>query len=311
MNPIQTVMKLPAPIALFVYNRPQHLERTIRCLKNNELARESDLFVFSDGPKTIKDEAKINEVRSIIHSITGFGNLKIVEQEKNIGLANSVITGVTRLTEKFGKVIVMEDDLESSPYMLRYFNEALDKYQNEEQVMHIGAYMYPINPDGLPESFFFRMATSWGWATWARAWKHFEPDIEKLFRQFDEDKITAFSVDRSENFWKQVNELRTGKINSWAIRWYASLFLAGGLALHPGVSMTNNIGNDASGRHSESTNMYDVKVSDKKITEFPEIIQENEDAYNRIKHFYRTRKGSWFNRVVRYIRTNVNRHNKL
>ncbi|MCL1943140.1 MAG: glycosyltransferase [Candidatus Azobacteroides sp.] len=311
MNPIQTVMKSPAPIALFVYNRPQHLERTIRCLKNNELAGESDLFVFSDGPKTIKDEAKINEVRSIIHSITGFGNLKIMEQEKNIGLANSVITGVTRLTEKFGKVIVMEDDLESSPYMLRYFNEALDKYQNEEQVMHIGAYMYPINPDGLPESFFFRMATSWGWATWARAWKHFEPDIEKLFHQFDEDKITAFSVDRSENFWKQVNELRTGKINSWAIRWYASLFLAGGLALHPGVSMTNNIGNDASGRHSESTNMYDVKVSDKKITEFPEIIQENEDAYNRIKHFYRTRKGSWFNRAVRYIRTNVNRYNKL
>ena len=298
-------MKL-APIALFVYNRPAHTQKTIEALKNNLLASESDLYIFSDAAKTAKDNDSVAKVQQLINGLdnNSFNKIEIIEQRENLGLANSIITGVTRLVNEYGRVIVMEDDLISSPYCLQYFNDALDFYLDYERVMHIGAYMYPINMAGLPDSFFFRAVPSWAWATWKRAWVHFEPDIEKLYARFDDKKISDFSIDHSENFWKQVNEYRAAKINSWAIRWYASVFLAGGLSLWPSVSFINNIGNDASGTHSDATDMYHNKeLCNRRISDFPKIIEENNEAYKRIKHFYRTRKGSWLKRGMTFLRT--------
>jgi len=195
--------------------------------------------------------------------------------------------------------------LESSPYLLQYLNDALSFYENNEQVMHIGAYMYPINPEALPETFFFRLITSWGWATWKRAWDYFEPDVEKLNSRFDKEKIYAFSIDGTENFWKIFQDFRAGKNNSWATRWYASIFLQNGLALHPAKSMTNNIGHDASGTHSGVSDMYAVRVADKPLSFFSADISENKEAVERIKHFFRTRKGSWYQRGKRYATTRV------
>jgi hypothetical protein len=296
-----------APIVLFVYNRPKHLETTVRCLQNNVLAQESELFIFSDAAKTAKDKDGVGKVRYIIHSINGFKKITIIERATNMGLAASVIDGVTRIVNEYGKIIVMEDDLESSPYMLQYFNAALNRYENEEKVMHIGAYMFPVDVAGLPETFFYRVATSWGWATWQRAWKHFEPDMEKSVARFDDEKVAAFSIDRCENFWKQVQEYRAGKINSWAIRWYASMFLQGGLALHPAVSMVNNTGQDASGIHSEASDMYRVKIATQEVGTFPAAVEENAMAYERIKHFCRTRKGSLWQRGIKFVRTRYKR----
>ena len=298
-------MKNLAPIALFAYNRPEHLERTLRSLAANALASSSDLFIFSDGPKTDKDKKNVDAVRSLIRAVTGFKSVKIVENSVNVGLAENIINGVTTLVNNHGKVIVMEDDLESSLYLLQYMNDALNFYEHNEQVMHIGAYMYPINPEALPETFFFRLVTSSGWATWKRAWDYFEPDIEKLNTRFDKEKIHAFSIEGTENFWKIFREFRAGKNNSWATRWYAGVFLQNGLALHPAKSMTNNIGHDASGTHSGVSDMYAVTVADKPINFFPADIRENEEAVERIKHFFRTRKGSWYQRGKRYAATRI------
>ena len=164
-----------APIALFVYNRPDHMRRTLSYLQKNELAAESRLFIFSDGAKTGADEAKIVEIRQQAKLVTGFKSVKVIERKANVGLANSIISGVTQLVNEYGKVIVFEDDLLSSPYTLEYFNEALDQYANQPEVMHIGAYMYDLKTPNLPQTFFYRAATSWGWATWARAWKSLIP----------------------------------------------------------------------------------------------------------------------------------------
>ncbi|HZX59544.1 MAG TPA: glycosyltransferase, partial [Mucilaginibacter sp.] len=166
-----------APIALFVYNRPEHTRRTLAYLQKNLLADESRLFIFSDGPKNEADKAKVEEVRQLVKEATGFKSVKVFEKDENLGLANSIISGVTKLVNEYDKVIVFEDDLLSSPYTLQYFNEALTRYVNDIEVMHIGAYMYDLPDKKLPEAFFYRAATSWGWATWARAWKYFEPDI--------------------------------------------------------------------------------------------------------------------------------------
>ncbi|MDB5111828.1 MAG: hypothetical protein JWR67_2942 [Mucilaginibacter sp.] len=290
-----------APIALFVYNRPEHTRRTLNYLKKNLLAEESRLFIFSDAAKTDAEQAKVEQVRNLIREVSGFKSVKVMERKQNFGLANSIITGVTQLVNEYGKVIVFEDDLLSSPFTLQYFNDGLNRYAKEEKVMHIGAYMYNLADKSLPETFFYRAASSWGWATWARAWKHFEPDIDQLIPQFDAQKINQFSIENTMNFWKQVQEFKAGKNNSWAIRWYASIFLKGGLTLNPSRSLINNIGNDGTGIHSNPENMYQVKISQKPVKHFPTEVKEDKHAYEAIKHFLKHRKGSLMQRGLRYM----------
>ncbi len=295
-----------APIALFVYNRPQHTERTIKYLQQNLLADESRLYIFSDGAKNAEDEEKVNEIRNYLKTVDGFKAVKIIESEKNKGLANSIINGVTKLNNEYGHVIVFEDDLISSPHTLTYFNEALTKYKTEEKVMHIGAYMYPLTVDNLPETFFYRAASSWGWATWNRAWRHFEPNIETLIQQFDKDKRHQFAIEGTMNFWKQMKEFKNGKNNSWAIRWYASIFLRGGITLNPSQSLINNIGHDGTGVHSGINDIYNVIINPKPIKEFPTAVAEDPEAYTAIKNFLATRKGGLWLRIKRYLKQKLN-----
>ncbi|MGM9476271.1 glycosyltransferase family 2 protein [Pedobacter sp. GSP4] len=295
-------MQKLAPIALFVYNRPQHTERTLNFLQQNELAGESHLYIFSDGAKTAQEEEKVAAVRKIINKTKGFKSVKVIEKKENAGLANSVIAGVTQLIADYDQVIVFEDDLVTSPHTLTYFNEALNQYRDEEKVMHIGAYMYPLNPESLTQSFFYRAATSWGWATWGRAWKNFEPDVNVLMKQFDKKKRAAFSIDNKMNFWKQMQEFKKGKNNSWAIRWYASIFLKGGLTLNPARSLVNNIGHDGTGVHSGINDIYNVIINPKPITQFPTVIAEDADAYKAIKSFLAKRKGNMVTRVRRFVK---------
>lgn len=291
-----------APIALFVYNRPEHTSRTLNFLQQNLLAKDSRLFVFSDAARNKKDEEKVNEVRQLIHETKGFYSVEIIERETNLGLANSIIDGVTKLVKEYGKIIVLEDDLITSPYTLQYFNDALEKYKTEDRVMHVGAYMYPLHATELPETFFYRIATSWGWATWERAWNNFEPDIGLLISKFDKEKINRFSIDGYMNFWKQMQEFRSGKNNSWAIRWYASIFLKNGLAFHPSRSLVNNIGHDGSGIHSGINDIYNVIINPDPVNFFPAEVKENMLADKEIKEFLRKRKGSLWDRALRFVR---------
>jgi len=291
-----------APIALFVYNRPDHTRRTLSYLQKNELADQSRLFIFSDGAKNELDKPKVDEVRRLLKEVEGFKSVKVIESSANKGLANSIIAGVTQLMDEYGTVIVFEDDLLSSPYTLQYFNEALARYINEPKVMHIGAYMFKLADKDLPETFFYRIATSWGWATWARAWKNFEPDIDKLMAQFDKEKINRFSIEGTMNFWKQVLDFKNGRNNSWAIRWYASIFLQGGLSLNPSHSLINSIGNDGSGVHSNIDDIYQVSIAQKPVKHFPKAIKEDERAHIAIRTFLANRKGSLMKRGIVFIR---------
>jgi len=291
-----------APIALFVYNRPEHTRRTLNYLKKNLLADESRLYIFSDAPKTEDDKPKVEQVRVLLRSVEGFKAVKVTERRDNLGLSRSIISGVTQLVDEYGKVIVFEDDLLSSPYTLQYFNEALTHYENEEKVMHIGAYMYNLAAKNLPETFFFRAATSWGWATWARAWKHFNPDADQLISRFDSKMISQFSIEGTMNFWKQLQQFKAGKNDSWAIRWYASIFLKGGLTLNPSASLIHNIGNDGTGVHSNKENMYAVKIAEQPVTQFPAEIRENEQVYQVIKQFLKNRKGNLAQRGWRFLK---------
>ncbi|QIH36651.1 glycosyltransferase [Sphingobacterium sp. DR205] len=300
-----------APVLLFVYNRPAHTLKTLTALEKNQYADQTILYIYSDAAKDERAIEAVDEVRRIIKKPWRFKQIKIVERDKNWGLAANVIDGVTKVVREHGQIIVLEDDLETSSFALDYFNKALDRYREDEQVMQISGYGYPVqNLNQLPETFFFRVANSWGWATWDRAWQHFNPDIDELVSDFSEEQIHQFSIEGKENFWKQVQELRSGKINSWAIRWYASVFKKNGLVLYPRNSMTQNIGNDGSGTHTAAESTYQVTLADHPVVFFPTEIAENKQAYDAIKYFYAHRKGSLLRRGIRFLKKKINEFNK-
>lgn len=291
-----------APIALFVYNRPEHTRRTISHLQKNLLADESRLVIFSDAAKTEKDKDLVEKTREYIKTVDGFKSLRIVERTHNMGLAESITDGVTQLTEEYGKVIVFEDDLLTSPFTLNYFNQALKKYQDDDRVMQIGAYMFPLkDADQLPNTFFSRATSSWGWATWKNAWDKFEPDINVLQKQFDRRKIKEFSFDGKMNYWKQFMDFKNKKNNSWVIRWYASVFLNNGLVLYPSKSLVENIGHDGTGVHSNIEDTYQVSVSREPVRFYPDKIEESSIAYDSILDFFKHRKGSLFKRGKKFL----------
>ena len=250
-----------APIAIFTFNRVWHTRQTFEALLANEGAAESDVTVYCDGARNEKDGDAVAKVRAYVKTVTGFKSITIVERERNFGLAASIIDGVSQTVQKHERVIVLEDDMVSSKYFLRYMNQALDKYADEEKVACVHGYCYPVQAK-LPEAFFLPGADCWGWATWARAWEDFNPDGQALLDGLQTRGLThAFDYDGTYPYVKMLTQQIAGKNNSWAIRWPASAFLAGKLTLYPGRSLIHNIGNDDSGTHAAGTDNYDVEVS--------------------------------------------------
>jgi GT2 family glycosyltransferase len=188
-----------APIAIFSFNRPEHLKKTIEALAANSLAKDSPLYIFSDAARSEKDIPLVNEVRKIINTVQGFSEVHAILRDANLGLADSISSGVTMLMEKFGKAVILEDDIVTSPYFLEYMNTALELYKDNERVMHISGFMPPINTQGLPETFFLSQASCWGWATWASRWKFFERNPSALIDEFDQKKIRKFNMEEGYN----------------------------------------------------------------------------------------------------------------
>lgn len=292
-----------SPIALFVYNRLEHTKKTVSALQQNELAEQSDLYIFSDGPKSPEALLRVQPVRDYLSTITGFKSIRIIERSENWGLARSIIEGVTELVNRFGKVIVLEDDLVTSPYFLRYMNDALMQYEDANEVMHIAGYMPAIPGAALPETFFLRMTSCWGWATWARAWKQFEKDPEKLLSSFSPRMIRNFNLEDSYDYWIQVLQNRENRIDTWAVFWYASVFQHSGLCLHPAVSMVRNIGNDGTGIHCGVNDEYEVGLAEKPIKVFSSTFVENVDAVKELKAFYKSMRPGVVGRFFRRIKS--------
>jgi Glycosyl transferase family 2 len=278
----------PAPIALFAYNRPTHLTRTIQALRNNPLAQQSRLYIYSDGPKTPRDEAAVAQVRQMIRRIDGFADLTIREQTTNVGLGRSIIDGVTELSGRYGSVIVLEDDLVVAPEFLTFMNHALEHYAHTTRVMTISGYLFPVeHPEQLGSTFFFRVPASWGWGTWHRAWRLFEHDSTKLLAGLStRADQQLFDVDNTYPYLAQLRLHAAGKLDVWGVRWYASMFAANGLCLYPGESLIQNIGMDGSGMHCNRSSQFDVCLSKSAIWHFSDHIEESLPARNAIRSFF-------------------------
>jgi hypothetical protein len=275
-----------APIALFVFNRPDHTRKTIEALSRNELASQSRLIVFSDGPRDNKDILLVEQVRDYIDTITAFESVSIIPSKSNKGLANSIISGVTMVLSEYNKVIVLEDDIVTSPLFLKYMNNSLDLYENDEEVISIHGYIYPVK-ESLPDYFFLRGADCWGWATWRRGWKIFEPDGKKLYKELKrKNSLKEFDFGSAYPYTKMLLKQIAGKNNSWAIRWYASAFIHEKLTLYPGKSYIQNIGNDASGTHSRATYQFQIDRLNTKLPSGRIKIIEDVDARRVITLYF-------------------------
>jgi hypothetical protein len=288
-----------APVALFAYKRPRHVRKVVEALLTNEEASQTELFVFSDAAKSRAARAAVTEVRAYIRQISGFSAVHVIERDENYGLARSIIEGVSAVCGQFGRVIVVEDDILTSRYFLRFMNDGLEMYQHDEKVISVHGYVYPTrNP--LPETFFLKGADCWGWATWQRGWDIFEPDGAVLLQQLQQRGLThCFDCDGSYPYTRMLEDQFAGKNDSWAVRWHASAFLRDRLTLYPGRSLVLNIGNDNSGTHSASTTDFSGGLAEQPVRVARLPLEESEPARQEFIDFYRTLRPSILNRILR------------
>lgn len=291
-----------APIVLFTYDRLDHTRRTIDALLKNHSVQNHDLIIFSDAPSSPNRAQKVNDVRKYLSTISGFRSITIKNRLINFGLAKSIIEGVTSVLVEFDRVIVLEDDLVTSPYFLTFMNDSLQKYANDDRVISVHGYVYPVK-ESLPEAFFLRGADCWGWATWRRGWNLFNIDGKSMLNELNTLKLTSqFNFNNSYLYSKMLQDQIQKRNDSWAILWYASAFLANKLTLYPGVSLVLNIGNDNSGTHCEASDSHDVILSKTPIDLSKVVVCESDTSRKAFENFFRKNKGGFatrFNNILR------------
>lgn len=283
--------RMIAPVILFTYNRPEHTKRTIQALAANELAEQTELYVFSDAAKKDTDIEKVNEIREFVEQeVNDFLKVSLIARTENYGLARNVIEGVTEIINRYGRVIVLEDDLVTNSYFLRFMNDGLDRYENEEKVTGVTGFSHFGDSVTLPyESYFNTLTgTSWSWATWADRWQYFDVSCSDWTDMVTDEKLRKrFNYDNTYNFYKIMKDQQTDtKTNSWAIRWYWTNFRRGGYILSPTKSLVSNEGWDGSGIHCGNATepVFDHKLqTSHAITDFPEEIGEREEVHRLMK----------------------------
>ena len=292
-----------SPILLFVYNRPQHTKQTIEALQKNDLAKESKIFIYSDAPKDENAKQGVEEVRSYIKSIGGFKDITIIEREKNFGLADSIIDGVTKIVNRYGKVIVLEDDLVTSPYFLRFMNEALEFYEENDEIYSITGFNYPLKIDKNYNygTYLYPRASSKSWATWKNKWSEIEFDIYKISIKWDikeiKKKLDLYGKDLYYIYLAQLDK----RIDSWAIRFAINQIMLNKYTVYPIKSYVKDIGDD-SGTHANKSLPHKIILSDHINCDFTDkynndIAKLYSDYLKR--YFFRAKKHALKNKILR------------
>lgn len=277
------------PVLIFTYNRADHLKNLINSLKKCNEFDNTFFYIFSDGPKDSKDITQIENVRKLINeSFTK--NFELINNRNNEGLAKSVINGISYVFKSHNSLIVLEDDLILSENFLRYMNNGLIFYENNYNVYQISGFSYMNDKLKSNETFFLPTTTSWGWATWKRSWDKFSIQ-NPLFDTILNDNETKFKFDLNGNYpySKMLSQQLKKNINSWAIIWYATVFLNDGLVVYPPRSLVNNNGFDGSGTHGNNlipsynrqfnlTNFSiifsnDIKINNRKLVLYQKSIK--------------------------------------
>jgi hypothetical protein len=274
------------PILLFAFRRPDHTRRTLESLSANAEARDACLTIFIDGPRNEDDRRLSDEVEAVARSRLWCGRVEIVRRSLNWGVPKSVITEVTDAINRHGSVIVLEDDLDLSPFFLRFMEDGLARYRDEPRVMEISGYRYPVR-DVPARSAFVAHAIGWGWATWKRAWNLYESDPGELIGRIESAGLQRrFDLEGTARFMQMLRDSARGRLGGWDVRWSAAMLLNQGLTLCPPTSLTNNIGHDGSGTNCNTGSDYDAVLSQTPVTDFPAVIAEDAEFRQALRRFF-------------------------
>jgi hypothetical protein len=285
-----------APIVLFAYSRLEHVQKAINSLLLNDEACFSDLIIFLDAPKSLDQASIVEDVYAYLRSVTGFQSITINRRTTNLGLSQSIISGVSHVLQSYKNIIVIEDDLIVSPYFLKYMNAALNLYEFHESVISIHGYTVPTSIN-LPPTFFLRGADCWGWATWQRGWKYFNSNGKYLYDQLSSNRLLReFDYDGSYPYSSMLKDQIEGRNDSWAVRWYASAFLSNKFTLYPGKSLVQNIGLDNSGTHCGTSSSYEVELSHTNIDVNLIAVGNSDIGRDAFKQFFLTQKKNFLQR---------------
>lgn len=243
-------MDRKAPIAIFIYKRPDHLKRTLQTLIANRGFKPNRVTVFADGPKCDDDVPAVEGARKTAIDFLG-PTARYVFADENQGLANSVIGGVKRLVSEQGRVIVLEDDLSLDRNFLSFMDLGLEHYRDFENIYQICGHQVALpSREGRYTPMVLPFTSTWGWATWERAWQHFDHAAsgwEDLLS--DKEKRRAFNLNGAYDYSTMLLRQMNGDIDSWGIRWYWSVFKRNGLSLFPPETLILNHGFDRHGTH--------------------------------------------------------------
>lgn len=297
-----------APIVLFAYNRPTHTSQTLTALAANDGAESSDLIVFCDGPKDDRDCSKVNRVRKIVRNFEGFNSITVFEKETNYGLGTAIPRDISYTFNRYNRVIVLEDDIITSPAFLLFMNRALDWYAEDRRVWHVSGWGYPFPEKDmakLPQTYFWRGMNCWGWATWADRWASFNKKPQRILNTWPKQAKKRFDLNNSGIFWRQIVANAYGKKSTWAIFWYASIFEHGGLCLNPAISYVKNIGFDGSGQNCGSVQLDQSHLAKTADVMWPPIVAESPAAAAAIQRYYKRRKPNLFQRIGRRLKRKV------
>ncbi len=289
MNPL-------SPVVLFVYNRFQHTLRTVEALRANVYAAQSKLYIYSDGPKNDEDRVEVEKIRDYLKSIDGFLSVCIFHRKENFGLAQNIISGVTQVMQEHDKAIVLEDDLVSSKYFLKFINEALENYRDNPKIFSVTGFnlrpdLFKI-PQSYPNDVFINYRIcSWGWGSWRDRWQKTDWEL-KDYDHFKNDRKILKSFDRGGDDLSEMLKLQMeGKLNSWAIRWYHAHFKHDAFCLFPVRSYISNIGHDRSGVHCDNSDRFSNDVSQAlENVRFDQSVDYNPDMAKRYNEFFLTPK---------------------
>ena len=283
-----------APIIVTAFKRVSHLKQTLESLRKNDLSEFSDLFIYCDGSKVTSSDDEINDinsVRDLAKSAQWCKNVNVIEMKYNLGLVQTFIKSISEIINQYGKVIVLEDDQITSVGFLKYMNQALDMYENEERVMHVSGYMYPATFKTNSSTFFLNVQSCPGWGTWRRAWEKYNHNVHDhiAFFKNNPDEIKHFDLNGFSGWYAQLERNILDPKFSFAVRWYASCYRENGLSLFPKDSLVQNIGLDGTGEHCSPTSMYEttpvdyIKIKKEEIIE-NKVIRKSIESFYKVNH---------------------------
>jgi glycosyltransferase involved in cell wall biosynthesis len=274
-----------APVVLFTYKRLPTLKRSVESLLSNKECLFTDLIIYSDGPKTENDRNGVEEVRSYLKTLQGFKSIKYIFREKNLGLAESFIQGITETLNQHECAIFLEDDNFLSPYFLSFMNKALEHYKDNEKVICVSGFSQPIKNE-QKEPYFLRGAETWSMGTWRRGWKYFCADAKILTEEIQNRGLLKKFREDGFGFHETLQNHIRGRVNSWGVRWWASAFVNDMYCFYPHVPLCVSIGFGVDSVHNAvySPGMRNPgDLSKYPIDIFPDIVTEKKEVSIEIK----------------------------